>query len=161
LESTKLHNVPTERLILAEVEQKFPQFRYEGKMDDNNSPDDCEMTGEFEPGGGMVRPETIVDAALKEAENDHGAIIWENTEVKAIQAVQGDGSNSQVKVSVERDGQEIKITARTAAGAWTSEIILPWKPHLRPVRILQTWLDVSTPNMPCIVMVKPTLPIPV
>ena len=72
-----------------------------------------------------------------------------------------------------------------AAGAWTSDILPSWGPHLKPIRILQSWVDISNAaagggtsstgnskdgplslygvsRMPCAVMVNPDeLPVPV
>ncbi|KAL3934738.1 MAG: hypothetical protein SGARI_003257, partial [Bacillariaceae sp.] len=132
------------------------------------------MMGVFEPGGGMVRPERTMHLALKEAEEMYGATVWENTKVKSLQEVHGQAGVSHVELIVGRShGVLSTVTARTvlvAAGAWTSELIPSWKPHLKPVRILQTWVDVSktldpsvydSPNMPCVAMVNPYLRLPV
>lgn len=176
LASAAMHSIPIETLSIEELRRRFPQFRYTNGGEN-------EMMGVYESGGGMVRPERAIDAALKEVEQKCNAAIWENTIVHSLKEVKGDSSNGSktfIELVVERRNpsggersESVVVEARTVligAGAWTSTLIPSWEPHLKPVRILQTWVNVSktshprhfdTPTMPCAVMVNPKLPIPV
>jgi sarcosine oxidase len=162
LASAKRHNVPIECLGVGELRERFPQFRYsEG------------MVGVFEPGAGFLRPERAIRAALQQAEENE-ATIWENTVVKSLQEIPSDASGkiSHVEILVQHyNGEEELILAKSvlvAAGSWTSEIIPSFAPHLRVIRQLQTWVDVSSldhssiydsGNMPCFAISTPEWPL--
>lgn len=166
LKSAKAHSIPTECLDHSTLQQRYPQFNYEH-----------EMTGVYEPGGGVVKPENAVRAALNEAESN-GASIWENTKVISMQEIK-DATTGQVlhvEIVVQRnaDGNMETIQAKNvlvAAGAWTSRLIPSFEPHLKVIRQLQTWVDVSltknpdvydgSTKMPALVAIIPGLSLPV
>jgi sarcosine oxidase len=158
--SAREHNVVTETMRVGELRERFPQFRYT-----------ADMVGILEPGGGLLRPERTMRAALEQAE-DHGAIVWENSIVKSLKEIQ-DGSACFVELIVQRPGgEEEQVLARSAlvaAGAWASELIPSYAPHLKVIRQIQTWIDVSSlddseiydaGNMPAFVLVTPEWPLP-
>lgn len=179
LAAAREHGVPVEELDLTELQRRFPQYRY-------SRPDMC---GVYEPGGGLVRPERAVKAALQEARKADGVEIWENCRVMSMKEKKGEyGENDHVELVVTKQNPEssaaddtITILARKVlmgAGAWTSELLPVWSPQLRPIRILQSWVDISAAgssdddrdplslysvsNMPCSVIVNPEeLPIAV
>ena len=134
--AAKEHQIPTEFLDNALLRKRFPQFHH---LDDT--------VGVFEPTGGLLRPENATCAALAQAERN-GATIWENTVVKSIQEIKDeDGKVLHVEMVVKhQDGGEQTVLAKTmlvAAGAWTSELIPSYAIHLRVIRQLQAWIDVS------------------
>ena len=158
--SAREHNVVTETMRVGELRERFPQFRYTE-----------DMVGILEPGGGLLRPERTMRAALEQAE-DHGATVWENSIVKSLKEIQ-DGSDCIIELIVQRPGgEEEQVLARSAlvaAGAWASELIPSYAPHLKVIRQIQTWIDVSSlddseiydaGNMPAFVLVTPEWPLP-
>jgi sarcosine oxidase len=160
------HNVVTETMGVGELRERFPQLAYQD-----------DMGGVLEPQAGLLRPERIMRAALGQAQ-DHGATIWENSIVKSLKEIQGDGagSSSYVELIVQRPGgEEEQVLARSAlvaAGAWASELIPSYASHLQVIRQIQTFIDVSSlheqqeqqmydaSNMPAFVLVTPEWPMP-
>ena len=60
LKSAKQHDISVEQLNDSDLRERFPQFNY----DNVGEP----MTGIYEPNGGFVRPEKVLEAALLEAQ---------------------------------------------------------------------------------------------
>lgn len=165
--TAKEHNIPVECLEGEAIAKRFPQFH------------NCEdRVGFYEPGGGVVKPELAISSAIKDAKQN-GATIWEHTKILSLKEV-ASGESSYVEIVVQRgnggekSSQPETIQAKTvlvAAGAWTSKLIPSYEPHLKPIRQLQTWVDISStsnPNlyngqtsMPAMVAVIPGLPLPV
>jgi sarcosine oxidase len=163
LASAKEHNIVTEELGVDALRQRFLQFSY---TDD--------MIGVYEPGGGFMRPEAATTAALKDAE-EYGATIWENTVVGSIREIQDETGCkvSHIEIVVQREKGEETILARNvlvAAGAWTSELMPTFAPHLKVLRQLQTWVDTSpttnssiydSSRMPALGMLTADVPNPI
>jgi len=110
------------------------------------------MLGMFEPGGGVVKPENAVLAALKEAE-DNGATIWESMKVLSLrEKIDASNELSHVEIVVQRGDSSPEIlqakSVLVGAGAWTSKLIPSYEPHLKPIRQLQTWVDISSTSNP-------------
>jgi len=160
--SAKEHNIEIEELSTEELRARYPQFNFA----DN-------ALGIYEPGGGFVRPEAAVVAALKDAER-HGATIREETIVKSIKEVRDDdGAVSFVEITTEsKQGAKELIQAKTvlvAAGAWTAELLPSYAKCLTVTRQLQAWVDTSSTTnprlynsstMPAAVLVLNDLPTP-
>jgi sarcosine oxidase len=164
--SAQEHNIPVEILELENLQERFPQFRY----DYNN------MVGIYEPHAGILRPERIMEAALAEAEAEGGVEITENAWVAEIRDLSEEGgTRGPVELVIKTDdGEERHIQTRSllvSAGAWTGQLIPAWKPHLNVTRQIQGWIDVSqiegdpalfsSDNMPAWVMETPDCPLPV
>jgi len=134
LKSARDHGIDVEVLPNETLRERYPQF----KLYSNDT------MGLLEPGGGFVRPERAMRAALEEAKRN-GATIWENTTVKALNEC-----DSHVELVLDREGDEELVQSKSVivtAGAWTSTLIPSWKPHLKVTRQLQGWIRVSsTPN---------------
>lgn len=75
-DSAKQHNIPVQFISNKDLKQQFPQF----VVDDDVS------VGLLEPGGGFVRPEEAMLAALQEAK-EQGATLWEQTRITSIREV--------------------------------------------------------------------------
>jgi len=155
------HGIPVEKLSTSELKDRYPQFEVTN-----------DTVGILEPGGGFLRPEIAMKAALKDAES-RGATIWEETIVKSIREVESsDGDSLLVEVTVERNGEQEVITTKSvviAAGSWTAELIPSWAERLKVTRQAQAWIDVSTApdpslynpsNMPTWYMCTPKNPLP-
>lgn len=132
--SAKDHGIDVELLSNGELRERYPQFQ----LHSNHT------VGLLEPGGGFVRPERAMKAALMDAET-HGAKIWEYTTVKSLKEY-----DTHVDIILEREGGEQMVQTKSvivSAGAWTSALIPSWKAHLTPTRQLQGWMNVeSTPD---------------
>eukprot|EP00934_Nitzschia_sp_Nitz4_P006553 Nitzschia sp. Nitz4//scaffold5_size260463//57164//58411//NITZ4_000956-RA/size260463-processed-gene-0.59-mRNA-1//1//CDS//3329555262//6543//frame0 len=162
-------NIPTTPLGNDQLQKRFPQFSYSHNT-----------IGVFEPGGGVIKPENAMKAALAEA-TAAGAIIWENTEVLRLREVADpNGGISHVEITISRsfeertEAQTETITAKKvviAAGAWASRFLPCLEPHLTVTRQLQAWVDISSTSepdkyngrtqMPVFAAVIPDLPLPV
>ena len=159
-QSAKLHNITTETLRVDALRQRFPHFNYTE-----------DMIGILEPGGGLLRPERTICSALKQAEQQ-GATIWEGCRVTSLVEV-SNGLSGHVELIVKHpSGEDEQVFARSAlvgAGSWGSELIPSFRPHLKVLRQIQSWIDVSTlenpeiykaGNMPGFVLVSPWWPLP-
>jgi sarcosine oxidase len=134
------HGIPVETLSNNDLKERYPQFQLTKHT-----------IGLLEPGGGFLRPEVAMSAALKEAES-RGATIWEETTTRAIREVKSSGGGpSLVEVVVEKNGEEQVVTAQSvvlAAGSWTSHLIPQWTSKLKVTRQVQGWIDVSVTSDP-------------
>ena len=129
--------VPVESLRADAIRARFPQFSVRD-----------EDIGLWEPGGGFLRPEVGIHAALEDAEA-HGAIVRTGAKVSRIE----EGA-SGVEVHVE--GQVLRANALiVAAGAWTGRLLPRLSGVLRVTRQVQGWIrptDVgagSSDVLPC------------
>ena len=156
------HGIPVEKLSSRQLKELYPQFQITK-----------DTVGLLEPGGGFLRPELAMNAALNHAESG-GATIWEQTTVHSLKEVESHGGESPlVEVTVERNGVQELVTAKSvviAAGSWTAELIPSWAQKLKVTRQVQAWIDVSTAqdpslynpaNMPTWYMCTPANPLPV
>ena len=156
INAAKEHDITIEQFSTQQLRQKFPQFRFlENAL------------GIYEPGGGFVRPENAIQAALLDAK-EYGAEIREETVVKSIREINinennndgGEGIESYVEICIvsrstlgntkqQQQQEEEVIKAKhvlVAAGAWTSELIPSYKQHLRVTRQLQGWVSATRTN---------------
>jgi len=121
------HSVPVESLSADEVAARYPQFRV---------PADHHAL--FEPGGGFVRPEASIRAAVDDAKS-HGAELREGVRVVGIEE-RADG------VVVRTDVGELRADRVIAtAGAWTSQLLPDLAPQLRVTRQVQGWIEPRDP----------------
>jgi sarcosine oxidase len=129
------HGVPVEFLTTKLLEERYPQLNYENNHN---------MVGLLEHGSGILRPELAVTTALQDAESHDSVKVMENTQVKDMVS-NGDES---VTLRLQTDGQEVhEITSRRvllSMGAWTGQLLPSWAPHLKVIRQLQAWIDVSS-----------------
>ena len=160
LDSAVEHGIEVEKLSTSQLKERFPQFQ----CDEN-------MVGLLEPGGGFIRPEKTIYAALADAES-RGATVWEETAVCSIREIQVGDNETHVEVTVERNGAKEVITAKSvvvAAGSWSSELVPLWREKLTVTRQVQAWIDISSTenpslyepsNMPTWYMSSPKYPLP-
>ena len=127
-------NIPTEFLTNTELRQRYP---HEFKLASDNT------VGLFEPGGGFIRPERAMEAALNEAEAN-GAEIFEELIVDRLEEVD---NHVEIHTSrVHNKSPDIVIQAKAviiASGSWTSSLIPSWAPYLTVTRQVQAWIDVG------------------
>lgn len=145
--SSKEHSIPVESLEGEALAERFPQFLPQSK----------DMIGLYEPGAGVVKPENAILAALEESEQN-GATIWEGTKVLSMEETivdtLGTSTSSRVVKLVVLKGPECTPetiytkTVLVAAGAWTSKLVPSYEPHVKPIRQLQTWVDISSTANP-------------
>jgi glycine/D-amino acid oxidase-like deaminating enzyme len=139
-----------------ELKKRFPQFQY--KYGDD-------MVGLLEPDGGFLRPEKIMRAALREAQQSPNITIWQQTKLIRFQQLDLDsttesnndgasGECSRIRsvelhlLKTQANGKEETIVIRTrklllALGGWTSQVIPSWQSILFPIRPVQAWVDVA------------------
>jgi len=160
--SAAIHNLHVEYLNAADLRERFPQFQYKHRN----------MVGLLEPGGGLLRPEKIMQVALKDAVLN-GVTVWEQTQAKSFQQLEKSPGSRTQRVElhmVRKDEGDVVVTTDNlllAMGGWTSQLLPTWKNILHPVPQLQGWIDVSElenrdlyscENMPSFVYVSPDLP---
>jgi sarcosine oxidase len=166
------HEIPVEYLDAATLPERFPQFRYDSSSNNNNN-----MVGLLEPGGGFVRCEQVMQAALREAQEASHVEILADTQAldfSIVPSSKGAGCPT-IELRVRTRGESDLRVLRTkcvllAMGAWTGQLLPSWAPHLRATRQLQGWLDVNdnddksklfgAAHMPTWVMVHPNYPLP-
>lgn len=139
LKSATQHGIKVERLSNCELTKRYPQFQCGDAT-----------VGLLEPGGGFVRPEKAISAALADAES-RGAFIWEESTVVSLRESEGADGETLVEVVVERNGRRQVVTSKSvviAAGSWAAELIPSWGEKLKITRQLQAWIDVSTAENP-------------
>jgi sarcosine oxidase len=155
LASAQQHGIPVEYLDPGELKKRFPQFQY-------NQGDD--MVGLLEPDGGFLRPEKIMRAALREAQQSRNVTIWHQTKLIRFQQIaldtikeNDDGASRQCSgdfgvelhlLKTQANGKEETTVIRTrklllALGGWTIQVIPSWQSILFPIRQVQAWIDVS------------------
>ena len=130
LQSARDHDIPVQLLSNQELRYLYPQFR----LYSNNT------VGLLEPGGGFIRPERAMTAALEDAKLN-GATVWDHTTVTSVNEY-----DTHVELVLDRQGQEEMIPTKSliiTAGAWTSRWIPSWMPHLTVTRQLQGWINVN------------------
>jgi sarcosine oxidase len=140
-QSAQQHDIPVEFLKPADLHERYPQFPCHH---------DHEMVGLLEPGGGFLRPERVMEAALKDAEMscDNDVHVVENTVMKSFTNIPSDtGGPDLIELRMARDsGEEDMVVTRSlliAMGGWTGQIIPSWSPYLEPTRQIQAWIDTS------------------
>lgn len=161
-DSATKYGIPVEYMNNSDLRERFPQFNYDDSS--NGNP----LVGLYEPGGGILRPELIIDAALKEAEQSSHITIREETAVTSYKEL-----DSHVELLLNTgDGENEVIQTQTlliSAGGWAGQLLPTWSPHLRVLRQLSAWIDVSSArdpqlygyqNMPTWVMDSPKWPFP-
>jgi sarcosine oxidase len=129
--------VPVERLDAAGLRARFPTFAV--------GPDDV---GLWEPGGGFLRPEASVRAALTDAEA-HGAAVRTGAAVLGIEEHTGG-------VRVHLEGETLEAGALVVtAGAWTARLLPELAGVLCVTRQVQAWVRPDDPavaapgRLPC------------
>ena len=124
-------NIVKEFLTNADLRHRYPQFRL---ASDNK-------VGLFEPGGGFIRPEKAMEAALNEAELN-GATIYEGLIVDRLVEV-----DNHVEIhTLQNNAPSRVIQAKAvivASGSWTSKLIPSWAPYLTVTRQVQAWINVA------------------
>ena len=145
LQSARIHDIPVQLLSNQELRHHYPQFR----LHSNNT------VGLLEPGGGFVRPERAMTAALADAQQN-GATVWDHTTVTSVNEF-----DTHVELVLDRQGQEEMVVTKSliiTAGAWTSRWIPSWRPHLTVTRQLQGWINVNaTINVDAVSTLTPSL----
>lgn len=162
LATAKQHQIPVQVLEGDDLQARFPQFNYAHKSKDGGT---IPMLGLYEPGGGVIRPENAIHAALQDAEA-HGAQIWEDSKVLSLREIHSKESGTKcIELVIKRttnntiDGQTTATAQHTTttiyarkvlltAGPWTGDVLREWKPHLQTTRQLQTWVDISAMPSP-------------
>jgi sarcosine oxidase len=168
MNSAHLHNVPVELLNADQLKQKFPQFSY---SDDNN------MVGLLEPGGGLLRPERIMNVALEDAVSSANVEIVDRTAVSIINCI-NEKNIVELQLSQRNNNDKNKETKKVTTdkllvcmGAWTSALIPTWNRFLHPVRQVQGWINTknegksdpfpnmfSSERMPAFLYISPDWP---
>ncbi|KAL7552569.1 hypothetical protein ACHAWF_015812 [Thalassiosira exigua] len=136
LESASRHSIEVELIDdHRELSRRYPQFRF-----------DAGHVGMIEPGGGYVRPEAAVQAAIDDAVG-HGATIQEGVKVESIVEMdEGRGDGGVAIRGISKDGQNHNIEARkvvVAGGPWAGQLIPQWSKHLRVTKQVQAWIDIG------------------
>jgi len=131
--AAELHGISHENLVNSELEERFPQFRLASDS----------TVGFLEHGGGFIRPELAMEAALRDAESN-GAEILEEVIVDKLNEV-----GNYIEIHIRRKHESLPSTmiqaksVIVASGSWTSTLISSWAPYLTPTRQLQGWIDVG------------------
>ena len=166
LNSAHLHKVPVELLNSDQLQNKFPQFKYGTK--------NC-MVGLLEPGGGFLRPERIMKAALDEAMSSGNVDVVDRTTVSNFKDLE---NKDIVELQLSQRNNSIgtmKVTTNKlliCMGAWTGSLIPLWNRFLHPLRLMQSWIKTNEANegpspnmfgsasMPCFIYISPDWPEP-
>jgi sarcosine oxidase len=161
-DSAEKYGITVEFMSNPNLRDRFPHFNFDDTT--SNHP----LVGLYEPGGGILRPELIIDAALKEAEHHGQTTIREETTVVSYQELK-----SYVEIVLRSGVGEIEVIQTKAllisAGGWAGQLLPSWSPYLRVLRQLSAWIDVSGTtdpnlygyqNMPTWVMDTPAWPFP-
>lgn len=166
LNSAQLHKVPVELLNADQLKNKFPQFKY----GQNNN-----MVGLLEPGGGLLRPERIMNVALDEAISSGNVNIVDRTYVSNIKDMENCNIIELQLSQRNNNNGTIKVTTNkllVCMGAWTGTLIPMWNRFLYPVRQMQAWINThegnegplpnmfSSASMPSFLYVSPDWPEP-
>lgn len=135
LASARAWGLEHELLHGAAAAARLPQHRL--------GPDDTALV---EPGGGVLRPERCVAAALARAAA-HRAELWRDDGVVTVESA-GNGSGAEGPVAVVT-GSGRRLLARcciVAAGAWTGRLLPDARLPLRVERQVQAWLALRDAN---------------
>ena len=136
IESASRHSIEVELIDdHKELSRRYPQFQF-----------DKDHIGMSEPGGGYVRPEAAVQAAIDDAVG-HGATIQEGIKVESIVETNKnrDGSHVVIRATSE-DGGDQTIKARkvvVAGGPWAGQLLPQWSKVLTVTKQVQAWIDVG------------------
>ncbi len=122
-EAAARYGVPVEALDAGALRRRYPQFAVrDGDI------------GLLEPGGGFVRPEASIAAAVAQAEAA-GAAVRFGEAVRRLDEEDGG-------VVVHLDSGPVRARAVVvAAGAWTSRLVPALAPLLHVTRQVQGWLE--------------------
>ena len=141
LESASRHSIEVELIDdHKELQRRYPQFQF-----------DRDHIGMIEPGGGYVRPEAAVQAAIDDAVG-HGAAIQEGIKVDSIVEMKNNQSQEDDHVVIQatsKDGEKQIIKARkviVAGGPWAGQLLPQWSKYLRVTKQVQAWIDVGQLN---------------
>lgn len=120
------HNLMVRDLNAGELRARYPQFDLP-----------ADFMGMLEPGGGFVRPEATINAAVADA-CKHGALLRTRTSVQNIQ-------EDHQGVHLTTDRGEIRCKRLiVCAGAWSQKLLPQIATQLQVTRQLQAWI--TTPN---------------
>ena len=142
MNSAKLHNVPVELLNTDQLKNRFPQFNYSDESNKN-------MVGLLEPGGGLLRPERIMNVALEDAMSSTNVDIVDKTFVSSINDLEDKGTVELQLSQYNNSNAVMKVTTNKlllSVGAWTGALIPSWDRFLHPVRQVQGWIDTDEGN---------------
>lgn len=140
LKSARRHSINVELITdHTELSRRYPQFHF-----------DQDHIGMIEPGGGFVRPEVAVRAAIDDA-LDNGVLVREGIKIESVQEKKNSGGDGYVAIQAATDeGKHETIRARkviVAGGPWAGRLIPQWSPHLRVTKQVQAWIDVDSTNI--------------
>ncbi len=123
------HGVEVARVDAGEITRRWPLFAVpEG------------WRGVFEPGGGFVRPEAAVRAALDDARR-LGAEVRANARVAGIR-------DASWGAELELAGERVRAArAVVCAGAWTARLLRDLAPRLVVTRQVQAWIAPRDPAL--------------
>lgn len=130
-------SIPVEPLDAPRLRARFPLFQVD---------DDAEAL--WEPGGGFIRPEASILAALRHAES-LGAVVHTGT---AVRAIEEDGGEVRVRLD-DRTMRAGRLVV--CAGPWAARLLPALHPLLRVTRQIQAWIrpvaiaPASPPALPC------------
>ncbi|MFC7054340.1 N-methyl-L-tryptophan oxidase [Hansschlegelia quercus] len=124
--TAKAFSIPHEMLAADEIRRRFPQFLV-----------DDDTVGCFEPGGGYVRPERCIAAALTIAQR-HGATMRTGETVTSITQI-GDGVEVVTSSGIVRASRAI-----VSAGAWIGPLLgSPFDRLLSVKRQVLHWFEME------------------
>lgn len=126
--AAKRHGIEVEALERDELRERYPLFTVPPGW-----------RGSFEPGGGFVRPEAAVRAAVAQAAK-LGARVRTGVRVHAIREA-GDAVELQLEGEVLRARRLF-----VCAGAWTAQLLPRLAGELRVTRQVQGWVKPRDPN---------------
>lgn len=122
-EAARQHGLAVEELDAAAIRARWPALR-PGQDEE----------GLFEPGGGFVRPEASVAAALRDAAR-HGAEVREGETLVTLEP-----TASGVRLQTEQGVLEVERVV-LAAGPWTARLVPQLRSGLRVTRQVQAWIE--------------------
>jgi sarcosine oxidase len=129
IRSAREHGLPHERLSLAQVRERYPQFAL-----------DAGMEAVFEPEAGFLLPERVVSVQAELAMR-HGAELHANERV-----IEWEASGNGVKVRSER-GTYFAKQLILCAGAWTEEVARELGVYLQVTRQPLMWVWPKKPEL--------------
>jgi sarcosine oxidase len=136
LESAARHSIEVELIEdQCELSRRYPQFQFEE-----------DHMGMIEPGGGFVRPEAAVQAAIDDAVGN-GATIQQGVKVESIVEMDKSQGKSCVAIqTISSEGKKKLIEARkvvVAGGPWAGQLLPKWSKYLCVTKQVQAWINVA------------------
>ena len=167
-QSAKAHDIPVESLTEEKLKVQFPQFNYDRlrqtlykqAMERNENfssnfqmtPNHIQLKGLWEAGGGFVRPERAMKAALKKAQTLGAQIETGVQVVNLTESIEEGEMNVQLSLL---DGRTIKAkSVIVTAGAWAKTLLPSWESYLTVTRQIQGWINLSDSSL----FNQPTMP---